>query len=350
MNKKSFGTTRDGKAVDQFTLTNASGASVSLINYGATVTHVLVPDKTGKLGDVALGFDDLAGYQSKDNPYFGATVGRVANRIAKGTYTVDGKVYHCAINNGANSLHGGLVAYDKRVWDAQTSPSAEGKAIMFSLTDPDGREGFPGTVKASVTFTLTDTNTLRIEYAATTDKTTPINLTNHSYWNLKDGGKSGIAGHILQANADKYLPVDDGLIPTGELAPVKGTPIDFTTPKPMGQDLLAMVGEPAGYDHCLVLRGQDGKLTQAIDVYEPTTGRTMEVWTTEPGLQLYDCHNMEFSARGHDDRRYGRGAGLALEAQRFPDSPNRAHFQSAVLRPGETYRQRTEYRFTAPRG
>jgi aldose 1-epimerase len=341
--KKPFGTTPDGKAVDQYTLTNASGAYVDIITYGATVTKVVVPDKAGKLGDVVLGFDDLAGYESKDNPYFGATVGRVANRIAKGTYTVDGKEYHAAVNNGVNSLHGGLKAFDKQVWTAQEVPSADGPSVKFSLTDPDGAEGYPGTVKADVTFTFTNANVLRIEYSATTDKTTPINLTNHSYWNLKDAGKSGIDGHILKTYANAYTPVDDTQIPTGEIAPVKGTPIDFTTAKPMGRDIEAMGGDPAGYDHNLVLNNQTGKLAKAAEVYEPTTGRTLEVWTTEPGLQFYSGNFLKGDFKGKDGGTYAKHSAFAFEAQDYPDAINHPKFPSCLLKPGETYHQLTEY-------
>jgi aldose 1-epimerase len=321
--KNPFGSTSDGKAVEQYTLTNASGASVNLITFGATITHVTVPDKDGKMGDVVLGFDALAGYLSTDNPYFGSTVGRVANRIANGTYMVEGKEYHAALNNGPNSLHGGMKAYDKQVWTAEEVQSAEGPSVKFSLIDPDGTEGYPGTVKADVTFTFTNTNVLRIEYSATTDKTTPINLTNHSYWNLKDGGKSVIDNHVLKAYADAYTPVDDTLIPTGEIAPVKGTPIDFTVAKPMGRDIEAMGGNPAGYDHNLVLNNQSGKLARAVEVYEPTTGRTMEVWTTEPGLQFYTGNFLGGHFKGKSGVAYARHSAFAFEAQKHPDAINR---------------------------
>jgi aldose 1-epimerase len=350
--KVSFGKTADGKAVDEFILKNAGGASVSIITYGATVTKVEVPDKKGTISDVVLGFSDMAGYEDANNPYFGATIGRVANRIAKGTYTVDGKTYHCAINNSPNSLHGGLKGYDKRVWDAEEVTSPDGPCVKFSLTDPDGTEGFPGTVKATVTFTFTDKNVLHIEYSATTDKATPINLTNHSYWNLQDAGKTKIDGHLLKAYADKYLPVDDTQIPTGELAPVKGTPIDFTTTKAMGKDIEKMAGEPAGYDHNLVLNSQDGTLAKAVEVYEPKTGRVMEVWTTEPGLQFYSGNFLAGKVKGKYGVTYEKHNAFAFEAQDFPDAINHPKFPSCLLKPGETYHQVTEYHFgtaeTAP--
>jgi aldose 1-epimerase len=279
VDKKPYGTTTDGKAVMQYTLTNSTGASIDILDYGGIITRVMVPDKNGKLGDVVLGCDSIGSYE-KDSPYFGAIVGRVANRIAKGTYTVDGKEYHAAVNNGANSLHGGLKGYDKRIWNVADVSTPAGPALKLTLTDPDGTEGFPGTVNATVVYTFTNANVLKIEYTATTDKATPINLTNHTYWNLKDAGKSVIDGHVLKAYADNYTPVDATQIPTGEIAPVKGTPIDFTTAKPIGKDIEAMGGDPAGYDHNLVLNNQTGNLAKAVEVYEPETGRVLEVWTT----------------------------------------------------------------------
>jgi aldose 1-epimerase len=345
--KSPYGTASDGKAVDQFTLANSTGSSVSIITYGAIVTHVTIPDKNGKLGDVVLGFDDLAGYQSKDNPYFGASVGRVANRIAKGTYSVDGTTYHCAINNAPNTLHGGRIGYDKRVWDASPADSSDGSSVKFSLTDPDGAEGFPGTVKVELIFTLTDKNIFRIEYSATTDKPTPINLTNHSYWNLKDAGQSPIAGHILRAHASAYLPVDQTQIPTGEIAPVKGTPIDFTVPKPIGKDLLSMAGNPPGYDHCLILDSQSKKLAKAAEVYEPHTGRLLQVWTTEPGLQFYTGNFLAGHFTGKAGIKYAQHSAFAFEAQNYPDAINQPAFPNSILRPGQTYHQITEYHFAA---
>ena len=343
--KKPYGTTADGKSVDQYTLTNAKGASADIISYGGILTHLMVPDKDGKMGDVVLGFDDLAGYE-KSSPYFGAIVGRVANRIAKGTYTVDGKEYHCAINNGVNSLHGGLKAYDKRIWDVQDVSTANGPAIKLTLTDPDGSEGFPGTVKVAVVYTLTNDDVLHIEYTATTDKTTPINLTNHTYWNLKDAGKSVIDGHVLKTYADHYTPVDDTQIPTGEIAPTKGTPIDFSIAKPIGQDIEAMGGNPAGYDHNLVLNSQDGSLAKAAEVWEPTTGRVLEVWTTEPGLQFYSGNFLAGLFQGKDGTAYAKHSAFAFEAQKYPDSINHPKFPTELVKPGETYHQITEYRLS----
>jgi aldose 1-epimerase len=344
--KTPFGTTADGRAVSQITLTNPKGASVEIIDYGATVTKFLVPDKDGKLGDVVLGFDNIKQYET-DSPYFGTIAGRVANRIAKGTYVVDGVTYHAAINNGVNSLHGGLKGFDKRIWTmGPVKNGPDGESVEFTLVDPDGTEGYPGTLKVSVTYTLTDANALRIEYTATTDKATPINLTNHTYWNLKDDGASVIDGHVLKLEADFYTPVDDTQIPTGEIAPVKGTPIDFTTPKPMGKDIEAMGGDPAGYDHNLVLRNHDGSLNKALEVYEPTTGRVMEMWTTEPGVQFYSGNFLTGKFAGKDGIVYGKHHAFAFEAQHFPDSVNHPKFPNTILRPGETYHQVTEYRFS----
>jgi aldose 1-epimerase len=340
--KKPYGTTADGKAVTEYTLTNNTGASIDILDYGGIITKLMVPDKNGKLGDVVLGCDTIGGYE-KDSPYFGAIIGRVANRIAKGTYKVDGKEYHAAANNGPNSLHGGLKGYDKRMWTVTDVSGADGPALKLTLTDPDGTEGYPGTVNATVVYTFTNANVLKIEYTATTDKATPINLTNHTYWNLKDAGKSVIDGHVLKAYADKYTPVDEVQIPTGELAPVKGTPIDFTTAKPMGKDIEAMAGDPAGYDHNLVLNNQTGKLAKAVEVYEPTTGRVLEVWTTEPGLQFYSGNFLAGKFTGKDGTAYAKHSAFAFEAQKYPDAINHASFPSMLVKPGETYHQVTEY-------
>jgi aldose 1-epimerase len=347
MIRKPYGTTQDGKAVQRFTLTSISGASVDLLDYAATLVRVMVPDASGTLGDVALGFDDIVGYQSKDNPYFGSTVGRVANRIANGSYKVEGKEYHCAKNNGPNTLHGGIVGYDKRIWAAREVPATDGQSVEFTLTDPDGTEGFPGTVKAVITYTFTNSNTLRIEYSATTDKTTPINLTNHCYWNLKDAGATPILGHIVKLHADHYTPVNGQLIPTGQIAPVKGTPIDFTTPKTIGQDLKAMGGDPAGYDHNLVLNSTTGQLAQAAQVYEPTTGRVLEIWTTERGMQFYTSNFLAGTFKGKSGLAYPQYAAFCFETQAFPDAVNQPNFPSCLLRPGQTYHQITEHRFGA---
>jgi aldose 1-epimerase len=343
--KKDFGTTAAGDAVDQYVLTNDSGSSVSILSYGGLVTNLLMPDKNGKLGDVVLGYDNLAQYENQSGPYFGALVGRYANRIAGGQFTLDDKHYALAVNNGPNHLHGGIIGYDKRIWKVQAVTTTDGPTLKLTLLDPSGCEGYPGNVNVTVIYSLTADNRLKIQYFATTDKDTPINLTHHSYFNFKDGGKTDILGHWARFFADQYTPVDDTSIPTGQIAPVTGTPIDFTTAKAMGQDLIAMGGTPPGYDHNLVLRNQTGKLAKAAEVYEPESGRFMEVWTTEPGMQFYSGNFLDGTIRGKEGITYNRYAGFALECQHYPDSPNQANFPSTILHPGDVYRQITEYRF-----
>ncbi len=347
--KKHFGTTQDGQSVDQITLTSGSGASVKIITYGAAITNLCVPDKNGKLGDVVLGFDNLKQYEN-ESPYFGCIVGRYGNRIARGLFTIDHENYAVTVNNGPNHLHGGFKGLDKRVWKVETAMTANGPSARFTIVDPDGAEGYPGNVNISVIYSLNGStkpevkNVLEIQYHATTDHATPINLTHHSYFNLKDGGKSDVLGHIMQINADTYTPVDDTLIPTGEIAPVKGTPIDFTTAKPIGKDIKAMGGDPVGYDHNLVLRSQDGKTAKAATVYEPDSGRRMEVWTTQPGIQFYTGNFLD-GGKGKNGTAYDQHHAFCLETQHYPDAPNHANFPSAILRPGEVYHQITEYRF-----
>ncbi len=341
--RRPFGTTKAGRAVELFTLTAPGGATADITNCGGIVTRVRVPDRAGTPGDVALGYDTVAAYEA-DSPYFGATIGRVGNRIAKGTFTIDGRTYRVPTNNGPNALHGGAVGYDKRVWTAEPA----GSSLKLTLTDPDGEQGFPGTVQATVVFTWVPGPTLRIEYAATTDRATPINLTNHSYWNLKDAGASQVTEHQMRVPAEGYLPVDGELIPTGVVAPVAGTPIDFRKPKPIGQDLQAMGGTPVGYDHCLVLADQPTRpLAEAATVYEPTTGRTMAVWTTEPGVQFYTGNFLDGHQVGRGGVTYQQHAAFCLETQGYPDAVNQPAFPNTVLRPGQTYRTTTEYRFTA---
>lgn len=342
--KKPFGKTADGQVVEAYTLTNGKMAA-TILNFGGIVTHLMVPGKKGVAGDVTLGWSKLAQYEAS-GPYFGALIGRVGNRIAKGKFKVGGKTYEVATNNAPNHLHGGVKGYDKRVWGAKPGKSAKGPTLTMTLTDVDGTEGYPGTVKLKVVYTLT-TSALRIEYSAMTDKATPINLTHHAYFNLKDGGKSDILGHVLQMEADKYTPTDATAIPTGELAPVKGTPIDFTTAKPIGQDLKAMGGgggTPAGYDHNVVVRGKMGKLRRAATVTEPTSGRQMEVWTTEPGMQFYAGIWLDGS-KGKGGVSYKQYHGFCLETQHYPDSVNHPKWPTTILRPGQKFKSVTEYRF-----
>jgi aldose 1-epimerase len=335
-----FGKTSGGETVEVYTLKNSSGASVKVLDYGGIVTEINVPDAQGKLSNVTLGFDNMPDYETK-SPYFGCLVGRFANRIAKGRFTLDGKEYTLAVNNGPNALHGGLKGYDKRIWKAKPLESSEGPALQLTLHDPDGTEGYPGTLDTTVTYTWTNDNVLEISYVAKVDgKATPLNLTNHAYFNLKDAGKSDILGHVLTLDCDQYTPVDDTSIPTGTIAPVEGTAIDFRSPKTIGKDMAAMGSTPPGYDHNLVVRGSKGTLRRAARVEEPTTGRTMECWTTEPGVQLYTGNFLDANAN-----EFAQHHGFCLETQHYPDSINQPSFPSVVLRPGETYRSTTEYRF-----
>ena len=340
-----YGRMPDGSPVEQYTLTNANGLFLTVINYGAIITEVHVPDRDGKLGDVVLGFDHLGDYLTK-SPYFGAIIGRVGNRIAKGKFTLDGKTYALAVNNGANHLHGGLKGFDKVLWAAEPITVPDGTAIVFRYTSPNGEEGYPGTLKVKATYTLTNTNELRFDYEATTDRDTPVNLTNHSYWNL--AGQGDVLRHALMLNAPEYTPVDDGLIPTGQIAPVAGTPMDFTHPKTIGRDLGQLKDDPQGYDHNFVLReGGHGSLTLAARVYEPVSGRVMTVFTDQPGVQFYSGNFLDGTLRGKKGAVYRQHDALCLETQHFPDSVNHPNFPSTILHPGETYRTTTIYRFTA---
>jgi aldose 1-epimerase len=345
--KQPFGKTADGTPVDLYTLTNSKGVRVAITNYGGIVVSLFTPDRNGNLGDIVLGFERLEDYL-KGHPYFGAIIGRYGNRIAKGRFTLDGVEYKLAQNNGENHLHGGLVGFDKKVWKARDFVDAEGQHLELRYTSPDGEEGYPGNLDVTVTYSLNEQNQLRIDYVATTDKPTVVNLTNHSYFNL--AGEGDILGHLLRLNADYFTPVDAGLIPTGELRPVKGTPFDFTEPTPIGarieqDDEQLRYGR--GYDHNFVLRGGGGSLAEAAEVYEPKTGRVLRVLTTEPGMQFYTGNFLDGTLRGKYGRVYHRRTGFCLETQHFPDSPNKPHFPTTVLRPGQTYRSTTIYEFSA---
>jgi aldose 1-epimerase len=340
---KTFGKLKDGQTVHLYTLTNKSGAVAKIMTYGATLTELHVPDRHGNLGDVVLGFDNLAAYE-KGHPFFGSTVGRVANRIAKGAFTLDGKSYKLAVNNGPNTLHGGLKGFDKRVWKAS---ELAGAAVEFRYTSPDGEEGFPGAVKTTVRYTLTDDNALRIDYHATADKATPINLTNHSYFNL--AGEDEVRDHVVQFNADSYTPVDSTMIPTGEVKSVAGTPFDFRKPTPIGQRIDDVGGNPGGYDHNIVVRRRSPNrtLVKFATVFDPVSGRLMEVSTTQPGVQFYTGNFLDGSLTGKRGVVYNKRFGFCLEAQDFPNAVNEPKFPSSVLRPGETYRQTTIYKFSS---
>ena len=346
--KKDFGKTDDGTAVDLYILTNANGVKAKIITYGGIVTELHTPDRDGKMADVVLGFDDLKSYLA-GHPFFGAVAGRVANRIAKGTFTLDGKEYKLAINNGPNSLHGGKEGFDKKVWKAESFDGTNGVGVKMSYTSPDGEEGYPGTLSTTMTYTLTDNNELRIDYHATTDKATIVNLTNHSYFNLAGHGSGDILGHELLIAADKYTPTDDTLIPTGELAPVKGTPLDFTTPHTIGERIGQIKKSIGGYDHNFVLKSGGGKsalIAGAARAHEPKTGRVLEMYTTEPGVQFYTGNFLDGKVKGKGTA-YQKHQGFCLEAQHFPDSVNQPNFPSVILRPGKTYTQTTVYRFSA---
>ena len=344
IDKQDFGKTKDGKPVEIYTLTNANGLKAKVMTYGAILTELQVPDRQGRLGDVVLGFDNLDSYLA-GHPFFGATVGRYANRIAGGKFKLDGKDYKLAVNNGPNSLHGGLKGFDKQVWKAESANGADGPSVKFSYTSADGEEGYPGEVKATVTYTLTNKNELKIDYTATTTKATPINLTNHSYFNLT-AGPGDIREHQLTLHASRYTPADETLIPTGKLESVKGTPLDFTQPKTIGAriaDLPAFIG---GYDHNFVIDGDGKSLAPTALVVEPRSGRVMEMSTTEPGVQLYTSNFMDGSVKGKGGIAYKKYQAFCLEAQHFPDSPNQSQFPSSILKPGETYKQTTIYKFS----
>lgn len=337
----------EGQLVKLFTLTNASGAQVSITEYGGIVVSLKVPDRDGNLGDVALGYDNLDAYV-QDTPYFGAITGRYANRIAAGRFEIDGAAYELPVNNGPNSLHGGIKGFDKVVWKGE--PTAPGDGVAFRYVSVDGEEGYPGKLDATVTYTWTDANELKIEYLASTDKPTVINLTNHSYFNLKDGGASTILEHELMINADRYTPVADaGAIPTGELASLDGTPLDFREATAIGERIEEeneQLGFGSGYDHNYVLNASEEDITVAATVYDPSSGRVMEVLTEEPGVQFYSGNFLDGHHVGKGGVAYERRSGLCLETQHFPDSPNQPNFPSTVLRPGETYATSTIYRFS----
>jgi aldose 1-epimerase len=344
--KMSFGKTKDGAAVEQYTLANSKGLKVNVITYGAIVTHIFAPDRDGKVENVVLGFDDLAGYLA-GHPFFGAAVGRVANRIAKGKFTLDSKEYKLAVNNGPNALHGGLKGFDKVVWKAEAQNGADGPGVKLSYRSPDGEEGYPGNLDVTVTYTLTNQNELKIDYTATTDKATPVNLTNHSYFNLAGPKEGDVLGHELMLAADEYTPADDTLIPTGEIKPVKGTPFDFTTPTPIGAHIGDIKGDPGGYDLNYVLRTK-GKVSEvAARVYEPKSGRVLEMFTTEPGVQFYTGNFLDGKLKGSGGMVYKKQTGFCLEAQHYPDSVNQPKFPSTILTPGKTYTQTTVYKFSA---
>ncbi|MEA2582513.1 MAG: aldose 1-epimerase [Thermomicrobiales bacterium] len=348
--KEPFGSV-EGQAVDLYTLTNAGGMTVKIITYGGIIQAIDVPDRDGNVANVALGFDNLDDYVDM-NPYFGCITGRYANRIARGTFTLEGERYFLALNNGTNHLHGGEKGFDKYVWDAEEVASADGPALKLSRVSPDGEEGYPGTLTVDVTYTLTDNDEIRIDYHATTDKTTVVNLTNHTYFNLAGEGSGTVERHELQLNAANYTPVDAALIPTGEIAPVAGTPLDFTTPHPIGERIREgyeqlVLGR--GYDHNFVLDRSgpdDTSLIPAATLVEPDSGRKLEISTTEPGIQFYSGNFLDGTLVGPSGNVYRQGDALALETQHYPDSPNQPNFPSTVLQPGQEFNSTTVYAFS----
>jgi aldose 1-epimerase len=350
ISKSDFGKTPTGEEIDLYTLTNANGLECRIITWGGTCVSLKVPDRNGALGDIMLGHDTLEGYLSHDTcPYFGALIGRYGNRIGKGKFTIDGTEYTLATNNNdINHLHGGVVGFDQKIWAAQTTKGDKEVSLKLTYTSPDGEEGYPGTLKATVVYSLTNANELRIDYEATTDKATVCNLTNHSYYNLT-GAARDILGHELTLNADNTTPVDEGLIPTGELAPVAGTPFDFTNSKPIGRDIDAndiQIGYGLGYDHNWVLNKEGTELSLAAEVYESTTGRVMTIHTTEPAIQFYTGNFLDGTITGKGGKVYEQRHGLCLETQHSPDSPNKPDWPTTVLRPGETYRSTTVHTFS----
>jgi len=340
--KSAFGRMPDGTAVDRYTLTNSHGLQVEVMTYGATLAAVKVPDREGRLANVTLYLDTFADYL-RGHPLFGSVVGRYANRIAGAAFTLDGVEYALTPNAGKNHIHGGRTGFQKIVWDARPVRGDGSVGVELTHTSPDGHEGYPGTLNVKVTYTLTEANELKMAYEARTDKPTLVNLTNHAYWNLAGAGSGDVLGHVLTLNADRYLPADKRKIPLGQLKSVKGTPMDFTEPKTIGSRIEQV--EDRNYDHCYVLNKKDGeRLSLAARVVEPTSGRVMDVHTTQPGVQVYTAKHLSsrFKAGG---KEYGPYHGICLETQHFPDSPNRPAFPSTVLRPGRTYRHVTIHTF-----
>ena len=343
--EKPFGKSADGKPVTIYTLTNSTGAEARIMTYGGALVSLKVPDKQGNLGDVVLGFDSVSDYE-KHTAFFGALIGRYGNRIAKGKFLLDGKEFTLATNNGANHLHGGVKGFDRVVWNAR---ALAGASVELTYLSHDGEEGYPGNLQVKVVYTLTDNNELKLDYSATSDKTTVVNLTHHSYFNLAGAGKPSILDHQLTIFADRFTPTDAGSIPTGELKLVTGTPFDFTLSTAIGKridesDEQLKFGK--GYDHNWVLNKTGKSLTLGARVYEPTSGRTMEVLTTEPGLQFYSGNFLDGSIKGKNGQDYPFRSGFCLEAQHFPDSPNEPKFPTTVLKPGQRYSQTTIYKFT----
>lgn len=334
-----FGKTKDGISIKRFTLKNQNDVTVRIINFGATITDLLVPDRQGNTVDINLGYDDVAGYESPTNRYFGAVCGRVANRIANGTFTLDGQEYTLAINNGPNHLHGGIIGFNKVVWDANVQDSK----VVLTYVSPDGEEGYPGELTTTVTYELTGENELVLDYTATTTKATPINLTNHAYLNLGGQGSTNIDDHVITIKADFYTPLNENVIPTGEIASVAGTPYDLRTPVRLG-DRLKDVNNGKGFDINFCV-GETGKMKQCVRVEHPPSGRVIEVTTSEPGQQLYTSYYLK-GEKGKGGATYGQFSAFCLETQHYADSVHHDNFPTTILRPGETYRHTTIYKFS----
>ena len=346
--QKSFGTAPGGQKVSLYTLTNRSGMVVKITNYGGIVTSILVPDRNGKMGDIVLGYDNVAGY-IKGSPYFGALIGRYANRIAKGKFTLNNKTYTLAVNNGVNHLHGGKVGFDKKVWAASPVRVSNGVGLSLNLYSPDMEEGYPGNLAVHVIYSLTDDNALKIAYTATTDKATVLNLTNHCYFNLNGAGSGTVLDQTMMINANRYTPIDKTSIPFGLLAPVAGTPFDFRRPHAIGARINIanlQLKNGAGYDHNFVLNHTGNSLVLAARAYSPKTGRVLTVSTTEPGVQLYTGNFLDGTNVGKGGKVYNKRGAFCLEAQHFPDSPNQKAFPTTTLRPGQVYRQTTIDKFS----
>ncbi|AQT69329.1 Aldose 1-epimerase precursor [Anaerohalosphaera lusitana] len=341
VNKQIYGKTRDGEDIYLFRMENENGVAAQVTNYGAILVSVETPDRDGKGADVTLGFDTLEGWMEQNGPYFGATVGRVANRIAKGKFTLEGQEYELAVNNGPNHLHGGIKGFDKVVWDAEEVTKENEASVRFEYTSADGEEGYPGNLTVSVTYTLNNENELVVAYEGRTDKATPVNMTNHTYWNLAGHDAGDICGHQLVMHANMYTELDEDNVPTGKVKPVNGTALDFTSPHKIGERIDAI----GGYDHNVVLNKAPGEMGLVAEVYEPGSGRTMRVYTTQPGMQLYTAEFLDGSVKGKGGAAYGPRSAFCLETQHYPDSVNHEEFPSTVIRPGEVYKEKTVFKF-----
>jgi aldose 1-epimerase len=342
-----FGRMPDGTSVEVYTLTNGRGMQVRAITYGAIIQAIRVPDRSGRMADVALGYDSLQGYLTT-SPYFGAVVGRYANRIAGGRFTLEDRTYRLATNDGPNHLHGGVKGFDKVVWAARSFQRGDTVGVHFEHTSPDGDEGYPGTLRAQVSYSLTSTDEVVVDYGGTTDRPTPVNLSQHTYFNLGGEGSGDILHHVLTIHANRYTPVDATLIPTGELAAVAGTPFDFRNPEPVGARIAqrdSQLVRGKGYDHNFVLNRSGPGLVHAVHLLDPATGRTLDIYTTEPGLQFYSGNFLDGSITGKNGHRYRHRSAVVLETQHFPDSPNHPNFPSTILRPGQRYRSQTVFKF-----